>query len=224
MNHPTTFDGIEIETQPQPQASVIWLHGLGADGYDFAPIVQELNLHGLRGIRFVFPHAPSIPVTLNSGYVMRAWYDILGADLTRREDERGLRQSQERVHQLIEREHARGSAYERIVLAGFSQGCAMTLMAGLRFPHRLAGLVGLSGYLPLLDSTETERDPANADTPIFLAHGRQDAVVPYARGLDSCQELQRLGYSVAWQEYDMPHSVCAQEVVDIGNFLQRVLQ
>ena len=168
MNASTPLDGVEIETGLAPSSSVIWLHGLGADGYDFVPMVEELDLTGLAPIRFVFPHAPSMPVSVNGGYVMRAWYDILGADLTRREDERGLRQSQERVHQLIEREHARGSAYERIVLAGFSQGCAMTLMAGLRFPHRLAGLVGLSGYLPLLDSTETERDPANADYQEYL--------------------------------------------------------
>lgn len=224
MNTLPTFDGVEIETGLQPETSIIWLHGLGADGYDFVPIVQELDLIGLGPVRFVFPHAPSIPVTLNGGYVMRAWYDIMGTDLTRREDEAGLRQSQHLLNGLIEREHARGSAYERIVLAGFSQGCAMTLMTGLRFPQRLAGLVGLSGYLPLLDSSETERHPANADTPVFLAHGRQDTVVPYARGRDACNELERLGYAVEWQEYDMPHSVCAEEVADIGNFLQRLLR
>jgi phospholipase/carboxylesterase len=143
----------------------------------------------------------------------------LGTDLTRREDEAGLRQSQHLLNGLIEREHARGSAYERIVLAGFSQGCAMTLMTGLRFPQRLAGLIGLSGYLPLLDTTETERHLANADTPVFLAHGRQDTVVPYARGRDACNELERLGYSVEWQEYDMTHSLCAEEVNDISRFL-----
>jgi phospholipase/carboxylesterase len=224
MNHQTTFDGVEIETGAQPATSIIWLHGLGADGYDFVPIVQELDLSGLDPIRFVFPHAPSIPVTLNGGYVMRAWYDILGADLTRREDEAGLRQSQHRLNALIEREYRRGSPYERIVLAGFSQGCAMTLMTGLRFPQRLAGMIGLSGYLPLLDSTEAERHPANADTPIFMAHGRQDTVVPYARARDSGSELERLGYTVRWCEYDMSHSVCAEEVVDIADFLQRVLQ
>lgn len=210
---------VEHVTSKYPAWSIIWLHGLGADGYDFVPIVQELDLTGLEPVRFVFPHAPSIPVTLNGGYVMRAWYDILGTDLTRREDEAGLRQSQHLLNGLIEREHARGSAYERIVLAGFSQGCAMTLMTGLRFPQRLAGLIGLSGYLPLLDTTETERHLANADTPVFLAHGRQDTVVPYARGRDACNELERLGYSVEWQEYDMTHSLCAEEVNDISRFL-----
>ncbi|MFN7206843.1 MAG: alpha/beta hydrolase [Burkholderiales bacterium] len=219
MNTLPTFDGVEIETGSQPETSIIWLHGLGADGYDFVPIVQELDLTGLAPVRFVFPHAPSIPVTLNGGYVMRAWYDIMGTDLTRREDEAGLRQSQHLLNGLMEREHARGSAYERIVLAGFSQGCAMTLMTGLRFPQRLAGLIGLSGYLPLLDTTETERHLANADTPVFLAHGRQDTVVPYARGRDACNELERLGYSVEWQEYDMTHSLCAEEVNDISRFL-----
>lgn len=224
MTAHTTFDGVEIETGPQPQVSVIWLHGLGADGYDFVPIVQELDLTGVAAVRFVFPHAPSIPVTINGGHVMRAWYDILGADLTRREDERGLRQSQHLINALIEREHQRGIAYERIVLAGFSQGCAMTLMTGLRFGHRLAGLAGLSGYLPLLDSTDTERHLANINTPIFLAHGRQDPVVPYARGYQSYEELQRLGYTVQWQEYEMPHSVCAEEISDISRFIIGLLK
>jgi len=163
------LETIEIETAPSPQSAVIWMHGLGADGHDFAPIVRELDLSGCTGIRFVFPHAETMPVTINNGYVMRAWYDILGMDLVRREDAQGLRTSQQRIDDLIAREIARGIPAERIVLAGFSQGCAMALQTGLRYPQRLAGLMCLSGYLPLADTIADERHAANQDTAIFMA-------------------------------------------------------
>ncbi len=217
---------IEIQTQDKtatPHASIIVLHGLGADGNDFVPFARELDLHALGPVRFIFPHAPQMPVTLNGGYVMRAWYDLLGTDLVRREDEAGLRASQQAVAALIDRERERGVPASRIVLAGFSQGCAMTLMAGLRYPERLAGLAGLSGYVPLAALTAAEGHAANRDVPIFLAHGRQDPVVPFERGTASRDLLQQLGYPVQWHEYAMPHSVCAQEVADFNRWLLAVL-
>jgi phospholipase/carboxylesterase len=217
------LESIQIETAPNPTASIIWLHGLGADGSDFVPIVRELDLTGCPAIRFVFPHAPTMPVTINGGYVMRAWYDILGTDLAKREDEKGLRASQTRVEQLIAAEKARGIPANRIVLAGFSQGCAMTLQTGLRHPEKLAGLLGLSGYLPIHTTVEAERHGANHDTPIFLAHGRSDPVIPIYRAEQSRDILLSMGYQVEWHEYMMQHSVCAEEVDDIGNWLRRVL-
>ena len=218
-----TLETIQLDTGPNPTASVIWLHGLGASGDDFVPIVQELDLTGLPAIRFIFPHAPTMPVTVNNGYVMRAWYDIVGADLSRREDEKGLRASQAMVEQLIAQEKARGVPAERIVLAGFSQGCAMTLQTGLRHPERLAGLLCLSGYVPLHTTIAAERHAANQDTPIFLAHGRGDQVIPVIRAEQSRDLLKSLGYKVEWHEYMMPHSVCQEEVTDIGAWLRRVL-
>jgi phospholipase/carboxylesterase len=222
MNNPA-LDSIQIETAPNPTVSVIWLHGLGADGNDFVPIVRELDLSGCPAIRFVFPHAPTMPVTINNGYVMRAWYDILGTDIARREDEAGLRKSQALVEQLIAREKARGIAADHIVLAGFSQGCAMTLQTGLRHPEKLAGLLCLSGYLPIHATVQDERHSANHDTPIFLAHGRGDNVIPIDRAEKSRDMLQALGYQVEWHEYMMPHSVCEEEIEDIGVWLKRVL-
>lgn len=219
----STLERIEIETAPNPTASVIWLHGLGADGHDFASVVPYLKLDSLEPIRFVFPHAPQIPVTINGGYVMRAWYDILGDDLVRREDEAGLRRSMSLVRDLVEFEKERGTAANRIVLAGFSQGCAMALLTALRQPERLAGVMGLSGYLPLAASTASERDAANQDIPIFLAHGTADPVVPIERARASRDLLQQLGYSIEWHEYPMPHSVCPEELDDISAFLRRVL-
>src|SRR5678816_3268525 len=177
-----SLETIEIETGNDPTASMIILHGLGADDNDFVPVARELDLAAVGPVRFVFPHAPTRPVTINGGYVMRAWYDILGLDMhERREDEEGLRESQRLVEALIEREKERGIAANRIVLAGFSQGCAMTLMTGLRHRERLAGLVGLSGYLPLAAKTAAERHDANREVPIFLAHGTGDPVIPIAR-------------------------------------------
>lgn len=217
------LETIEIETGPNPTASVIWLHGLGASGDDFVPIVRELDLAGMQDIRFVFPHAPTMPVTINNGYVMRAWYDIIGADLSRREDEKGLRASQAMVEQLIAQEKARGIPAERIVLAGFSQGCAMTIQTGLRHPEKLAGLLCLSGYVPLHTTIAEERHSSNQATPIFMAHGRGDQVIPIIRAEQSRDLLRSLGYEVEWHEYLMPHSVCQEEVDDISAWFQRVL-
>ena len=218
-----TLETIEIETAPDPRASIIVLHGLGADGNDFVPFAQELRLGSIGPVRFVFPHAPTRPVTLNGGYVMRAWYDILGTDLVKREDEAGLRESQAQIEALIAAERSRGVAAARIVIAGFSQGCAMTLMTGLRHSERLAGLVGMSGYLPLADKTAAERSAANTGAPIFLAHGRSDPMIPLARATASRDALLALGYLVQWHEYPMQHSVCAQEIADLNRWLLRVL-
>ncbi|NYT44007.1 dienelactone hydrolase family protein [Alcaligenaceae bacterium] len=219
----TLLECIEIETGPEPQHAVIWLHGLGADGNDFAPLVPELKLQGCPAIRFVFPHAPVRPVTINNGVSMRAWYDIFAPDLVRREDEPGLRDSQLAVQSLIARENQRGVPTSNIVLAGFSQGCAMALQTGLRLDEKLAGIIGLSGYLPLASLIETERHPANQDTPIFLAHGTQDPVVVLARAEDTRAALDKMGYTVTWKTYPMPHSVCLPEVDDVSAFLRSVL-
>lgn len=223
MNALPLLETIELSTTEQPEAAVIWMHGLGADGNDFVPIVRELDLTGCPGIRFVFPHADTMPVTMNGGYVMRAWYDILGRDLVRLEDEAGLRKSEARIAQLIAREIARGISASRIVLAGFSQGCAMTLQTGLRYPQSLAGMLCLSGYLPLEKSAAAERHPANQQTPIYLAHGRDDGVITIDRAEASRDLLIELGYTVEWHNYLMQHSVCEKEIVDIGLWLQRVL-
>ena len=217
------LDAIEIETGPNPQSAVIWLHGLGADGSDFVPIVHELDLAGCAPIRFIFPHAPTMPITVNNGYVMRAWYDIVSLDFNQREDETGVRRSQALVVALIARERARGVPSERIVLAGFSQGCAMTLQTGLRYPERLAGLLGLSGYMPLWATVAAERHGANHDTPIFLAHGRLDPVVPFRAGEQTRELLRNFGYAVEWHEYAMQHEVCREEIADIGEWLRRIL-
>ena len=218
-----TLQTIEHQTGDQPTASIIVLHGLGADGNDFVPIAQELDLRAVGPVRFVFPHAPVRPVTLNGGMAMRAWYDIVGTDLTRREDEAGLRASAAQVQALLNREAERGIAPGRTLLMGFSQGCAMTLMTGLRAPQRLAGLVGLSGYLPLAASTAGERSAANQDVPIFLAHGSQDPMVVLARGVAGRDALLALGYAVEWHQYLMPHSVCAEEIADLNRWLLKVL-
>ncbi len=219
----TKLEVIELESGKKPTASIIVLHGLGADGTDFVPIAQELKLDPIGQVRYVFPHAPVMPVTINGGMAMRAWYDILGSEVERREDERGLRASQAMVEALIEREIERGTEAGRIVLMGFSQGCAMTLMTGLRYGQRLAGLVGLSGYLPLAAVTEAERHAANHDTPIFLAHGSVDQVIPIARATASRDALRALGHPVEWHEYPMPHSVCAEEIVDLNRWLLQTL-
>jgi len=218
-----TLDAIEIETGPQPTASIIVLHGLGADGNDFVPFAEELELAAAGPVRWVFPHAPTMPVTINGGYVMRAWYDILGVELVRREDEAGLRKSMALVNALIDAERERGIAADRIVLAGFSQGCAMALLAGLRYPERLAGLAGMSGYLPLAATLAAERSAANHAVPVFMAHGRHDPVVPFDRGAASRDALLALGYPVEWHEYPMEHSVCGPEVADLNRWLLRVL-
>ncbi|MDR7333544.1 alpha/beta hydrolase [Roseateles asaccharophilus] len=212
-----------IETAPNPRTTLIVLHGLGADGYDFVPICGELNLTAIGPIRYVFPHAPQRPVTINNGYVMRAWYDIRVTDLVREEDEGGLRESQQMIAALIDAERERGMPANRIVLMGFSQGCAMTLMTALRYPERLGGAVGLSGYLPLAGTATAERHAANADLPIFMAHGRQDPIVPHARGAASRDALRALGHDVEWHDYPMPHSVCAEEIADLNAWLLKQL-
>ncbi|MBV9344503.1 MAG: carboxylesterase [Gammaproteobacteria bacterium] len=214
---------LEIETGPQPDAAIIWLHGLGADGHDFEPIVPELARPGMPPLRFVFPHAPVRPVTLNGGYAMRAWYDIIAIDRRTREDEPGIRASQALVEQLIGRENARGIRSERIVLAGFSQGGAMALFAGLRHARPLAGIIGLSCYLLLGDRLLPERGAANAHTPIFLAHGTQDPVVLPFLGDEAHRALAAAGHEVEWHAYPMPHSVSPQEVADLAGWLRRVL-
>ena len=217
------LDCVELQTSPEPTGSVIWLHGLGADGYDFVPIVRELEALGAPRVRYVFPHAPQMPVTINGGHVMPAWYDILGTDLVRREDASGIRASQRAVEALIAREVERGTPRSRIVLAGFSQGGAITLHAGLRQAEPLAGLIALSTYLPLVDTFEGERNAASAQVPIFMAHGAADPVVPIARGQASRDRLKQLGADLSWHEYPMQHSVCGDEVRDIAAFLRRVL-
>lgn len=219
----TMLDAIELASGANPQSALIVLHGLGADGNDFVPVVQALDLGEIGPVRVVLPHAPQRPVTINGGYVMRAWYDILGADLQRREDEAGLRESQAQVRALIEQEIARGIEPERIVLMGFSQGCAMALLTGLRFSQRLAGIAGLSGYLPLAASTQAEAHVANRDTPIFLAHGEHDPVVTIDRSLASRDALLALGHEVEWHQYPMEHSVSMEEIADLNAFLVRVL-
>ena len=220
---PTLLPRVEIQSAQNPTAAVIWMHGLGADGNDFAGLVPELNLDGCPPIRFVFPHAPSIPVTMNGGYVMPAWYDILGTDLVRRQDASGIAKSAQAIEALIAHEVSRGIAPEHIVLAGFSQGCAMALHTGLRHSAKLAGIMALSGYLPLADTVAAERAPANADTPIFMAHGTADPMVVIGRAEESRDRLASLGYKIQWHTYAMPHSVHPHEIVDIARFLKAVL-
>lgn len=214
---------IEQETGANPTVAVIWMHGLGADANDFVPMLRELDLTGLPAIRFIFPNADTMPVTINGGYVMRSWYDIVHTDLGRQEDEGGLRASQRKVEALIARENARGIPNERIILAGFSQGCAMTLQTGLRQQQPLAGMLCLSGYLPLAAQAATEHTAASKATPVFLAHGRMDPVVPVARATASRDLLAQWGYQVEWHEYAMQHSLCQQEVDDISAWLKKIL-
>jgi phospholipase/carboxylesterase len=224
---PELLDAIEVETGKNPAASVIWMHGLGADGNDFVPVVDQLGLDGAPATRFVFPHAPKRAVTINNGYVMRAWYDVSLGDLegtSRRADERGVRESQAQIGALIEQERKRGSRPERIVLAGFSQGGAVALQTALRYPERLAGVMALSTYLPLADSLPRESAAANRATPVFMAHGVFDPVVPLAMGAGSMTFLAGLGYPVEWHQYPMQHSVCAQEIGDIAAWLRKVLR
>jgi phospholipase/carboxylesterase len=217
------LDVIEAESGPNPTATILILHGLGADGNDFVPVAQELDLDRIGPVRFVFPHAPEMRVTINNGYRMRAWYDILSFDADAPQDEAGLRRSQQLVEALLAREQQRGIAADRIVLAGFSQGCAMALLTGLRHPARLAGIVGLSGYLPLAATTRAEASAANRQTPIFLAHGTHDEVVALERAEATRDALQALGYPVEWHEYLMGHAVHPLEIAELNDWLVRVL-
>jgi phospholipase/carboxylesterase len=218
------LEAIEIETGPKPAATVIWMHGLGADGNDFVPIVHELDLSGAPDIRFIFPHAPMQPVSINNGYVMRAWYDVKWGDLeggSKEPDEQGVRASQAAIARLIEREGGRGVG--KILLAGFSQGGAVALQTGLRYPHRLAGVMALSTYLPLAQSFADEATAENRRTPIFMAHGTEDAVIPFEMAAKSRDVLTAHGYDVEWHEYPMPHSVCLEEIQDVASWMKRVL-
>ena len=223
MSQGSKIECVVVETGPKPAACVVWLHGLGADGYDFVPIVKELEQMGLPDTRFVFPHAPKIPVSINGGYVMRAWYDIKNVDLQRQEDEGGIRQSQAMIGQLIEDQIALGFAPERIVLAGFSQGGAIAYQLGLRTSHKLAGLIALSTYLPCENTLDSELNPANLAIPVLAAHGEQDNIVLMERGEKAVKLLQSKGMNVQWHTYPMAHSVCGEEVVEIANFLKRIL-
>ena len=222
MLHPV-LPTVEVETGPKPTASVIWLHGLGADGHDFEPAVPELVRPGGRALRFVFPHAPVRPVTLNGGLPMRAWYDIIQLNRRAAEDEAGVRSSDVALRALIRRENERGVTSERIVLAGFSQGGAMALYCGTRMPEKLAGMIGLSCYMPIAAALAAERQATNQTTPIFMAHGLLDAVIEPQLGEESRALLVASGYSVEWHGYPMGHSVCAEELAAIAAFLRRVL-
>lgn len=212
----------EVESGQNPEFSIIWMHGLGDEGRSFVSLVKELDLSCTGAIRFIFPDAPMMPVTLNNGYVMRSWYDIMGADIAQREDEAGLRVSQIEIEKLILREIQRGIPSSRIFLAGFSQGCVMSLQTGLRYPEKLAGLICLSGYMPLADKIAAERDAANHDIPIFQGHGSHDPVVPLRLAEQARDLLNSLGYSVEWHQYFMQHSIIPQEIQDLSAWLSRV--
>ena len=221
-------ESIILETGSNPQHSIIWMHGLGADGNDFVPIVETLNLPDNLSIRFIFPHAPMCPVSINNGYVMRAWYDIKDQKLDHLEDESGITASQQIIHSLVEHEVTHGISSQNIILAGFSQGGVMALHTGLRYSNKLAGIMALSCYLPLASTLESDIAAGicthNASTPIFMAHGAQDPIVPITLANKSKELLQKTHYSVLWKEYAMAHAVCAVEIIDIGNWLQQVLK
>lgn len=216
-------EAIEVETGAKPVGSVIWMHGLGADGHDFEPIVPELVRRDERALRFVFPNAPVRPVTLNNGYAMRAWYDIVGIDRHSAQDEAGIRSSDAIIRALIRRENERGVPAHRIVLAGFSQGGAMALYTGTRYAERIAGIMALSCYMLLAAKFQAERSAVNQETPIFLAHGTQDPVVHPMLGQETRRVLEGAGYAVEWHDYLMPHSVCPEQIADIATWLRRVL-
>lgn len=213
---------ITLETGKSPQHSIIWLHGLGADGEDFVPIAEEMDLP--VAVRYLFPHAPKRPVTINGGFVMRAWYDIAAAAIDARQDAAGIRAAQAAIETLIAQEMQRGSAAKNIYLAGFSQGGAIALHTGLRHAQRLGGIIALSTYLPLAETLAHEASAAAQSTPIFMAHGRSDAVVPYALGRASAEKLSALGYQPEWHEYAMQHSVCMEEVRDVAAWLTHRLK
>ena len=217
-------DKIIVEPDGQVSAAVIWLHGLGADGHDFEAIVPQLPAANQRGIRFIFPHAPMRPVTLNNGYVMRAWYDIVAINKTAKQDEAGMRASALLIEALIKEQLDQGLDCSKIVLAGFSQGGAVVLHTALRYAQRLAGVMALSCYLPLHDKVVSEISNENKGVPLLMAHGRMDDVVPMTMGVESRDYLSSLGYTVDWQSYDMPHSVCAEEIEYIDRWLCEVLR
>jgi phospholipase/carboxylesterase len=219
-----TPERITLEPRSPANAAVIWLHGLGADGFDFVPIVAELRLPAALAVRFIFPHASERPVTINNGYVMRAWYDIRGLARSAAEDDAGIRQSQARIAELVQAQQRSGIAPARIIIAGFSQGGAIALQTALRYPDALGGLLALSTYLPLSQTLAAEAAAANRGIPILMCHGTRDPMVPAQLGEQSRQLLTGLGYAVDWRTYPMEHSVCPAEVVDISNWLQQVLK
>lgn len=214
-----TLETIELSTSNTPDASVIWLHGLGADGHDFEGLVPELKLPSNLAIRFIFPHAPQRPITMNGGYVMRGWYDLKGLEFDHNEDSSGIHESSSAIAHLIDHEQARGIPSHRIVLAGFSQGGAIALHTALRYPKTLAGIMALSTYLPLNSSLENERNTANKNIPVFMAHGLQDEIVKYQFGVQSRSLLKQMQYPVEWHDYNMGHSVCIEEIEEIKNWL-----
>ncbi len=214
------YPAIRIDTGNDPQMAIIWLHGLGADGHDFEPIVPQFQ-HPDLPLRFVFPHAPIQPVTINGGMAMRSWYDIKGLDIGARADEAGIRESEKTIHDLIAEQVDQGIPPENIILAGFSQGAAMTLHTGSRYPHKLAGMVALSGYVPMPEKLPAEKHPANQDTPVFMAHGTLDPVVPYALGAASAKIMQANGYPVEWHTYPIQHGVAPEEIAAVRDFVFR---
>lgn len=215
---------IIVETGEHPQVAIIWLHGLGADGYDFAPIVDQLNLPEDVALRFIFPHAPVRPVTINGGYKMRAWYDILGLDRMSQEDDVGMKESEQLIHHFIEQQLQHGISADNIFLAGFSQGGAMALYAGLRYPKTLGGIIALSTYLPLAKKLEHESTIANQATAIFMAHGEFDPVISLEFAEISREALKALDYTVDWHLYPMEHNVCAEEVIALRNWLLKKIK
>jgi len=218
-----SLSAIEIAPATPAKRSIIWLHGLGADGSDFVPIVPELQLPDTAGIRFIFPHAPLMPVTVNQGQTMRAWYDIHSLTIDGKIDQTGIQQSMTSVHALIERERERGVASKDIILAGFSQGAVIALSTGITYPHALGGLIALSGYLPLANDILQQASDANRAVPIFIAHGSEDMIVPYALGKAAYMTLQQAGYPITWRGYPMQHTVCAAEVNDLSQWVQEIM-
>lgn len=223
QTQPDLLPCVTVTPSTEHKATVIWLHGLGADGHDFEPIVPELKLPESLGLKFVFPHAPVMPVTINGGYEMRAWYDIRDTDLANREDKAGVRQSASHIEKLIDAEMDAGIPSDKIILAGFSQGGAIALHLATRTQQKLAGIVALSTYLTMPEELASEKSEANLDTPIFMAHGSQDPVVPMQRGQFSAKTLQDNGFKVSWQDYPMAHAVCLEEIKALGSYLQTQL-
>lgn len=221
-NQTTSHAGIELEPNTPARHTIIWLHGLGADGNDFVPIAPELQLPESLAVRFIFPHAPIMPITINGGYEMRAWYDIYYSSLERQVDEDGVAASRSLITELLSKEEARGIPSENIMLAGFSQGAAMSLTTGLRYQNKLGGIIALSGYLPTAIETITEATTVNKSTPIFIAHGTQDPIVPFTLGETTRDQLLQAGYSVTWRHYPMPHTVAIEEVQDISAWIKTV--
>lgn len=223
MNTLPLLETVVVETQAPITAAVIWLHGLGADGHDFAGIIPQLQLPAKLGIRFIFPHAPARPVTLNNGFTMRAWYDIYSLNDLHQEDRAGIQTSEQAIGRLIQQQHAAGIPVARIILAGFSQGGALALHTGLHYPAKLGGILGLSTYLPLLTHFAEEAPSANRQTPIFLAHGEQDDILPLALGEKTRDHLRNAGYPVEWHAYPMGHQVCLPEIAHLSQWLSRIL-